>query len=216
MTTITDARLREIVDNPNRLHYIPQSEGQEMARELLRLRQRPADAALREAAQRLVAKLDAVHTNARYIGVWAIAQSRLGQYAGPTYTDELAALNVALAESGAAGRGELDAATVAWMKNDVKRLTQIANLTEERDAAEAASEARLERQRREEGEALDEMLYRQAERQQEHPCDICRSGWAVADESGFSVCSAECGEEAKRRAEHPTPSQPQEPKQEQP
>jgi hypothetical protein len=54
------------------------------------------DDEVRRAAQALVDKLDVVHCDSRYIVVWALAKSHLGEYSGPRYTDELAALKKAL------------------------------------------------------------------------------------------------------------------------
>lgn len=51
---------------------------------------------LREALKTLVDKLDAVHADERFRGVWTVSQMHIGAYAGPTYTDELAAARAAL------------------------------------------------------------------------------------------------------------------------
>lgn len=50
-----------------------------------------------EAARALVAKLEVVHNDTRYISVWQCWQMRFGNYSGPTYTAELTALTAALA-----------------------------------------------------------------------------------------------------------------------
>jgi len=52
---------------------------------------------VREAAASLASKLHAVHADPAYAGVWAFRQAHAGPYRGPTYTDELAALDAALA-----------------------------------------------------------------------------------------------------------------------
>lgn len=51
---------------------------------------------LREALATLVDKLDAVHADERLRAVWTVSQMHIGAYAGPTYTDELAAARAAL------------------------------------------------------------------------------------------------------------------------
>lgn len=48
------------------------------------------------AAQTFVAKLDLVHNDPRYIGVWSTFQLHCGPYSGPQYSDELGALREAL------------------------------------------------------------------------------------------------------------------------
>jgi hypothetical protein len=50
-----------------------------------------------EAAGRLIERLDAVHRDPEYHGVWAIAQLHRGPYTGLTYTAELTAARAALA-----------------------------------------------------------------------------------------------------------------------
>jgi hypothetical protein len=57
------------------------------------------DSVLRVAALALVERLAVVHADYRYAGVWQCAQNHIGQYAGPTYTDELRALEDALFNS---------------------------------------------------------------------------------------------------------------------
>jgi hypothetical protein len=52
---------------------------------------------LRETAQALVTKLQIVHDDTRYMGVWQLSQAHFGKYTGPDYVDELAALRAALA-----------------------------------------------------------------------------------------------------------------------
>jgi hypothetical protein len=56
-----------------------------------------------KAAQALVGRLDVVHNDYRYTGVWQLAQLHNGPYSGPTYTEELAALKQALALTPSAG-----------------------------------------------------------------------------------------------------------------
>jgi hypothetical protein len=52
---------------------------------------------LERAARRLASKLEMVHADACYRQVWETAQLALGTpYDGPTYTEELAALNALL------------------------------------------------------------------------------------------------------------------------
>jgi polyhydroxyalkanoate synthesis regulator phasin len=51
---------------------------------------------LKEALTKLVQKLDIVHADSRYEGVWTIAYLHGQSYTGPTYTDELAAARAAL------------------------------------------------------------------------------------------------------------------------
>ncbi len=51
-----------------------------------------------DAARALVDKLDATHADFRYQFVWRVNQLHVGPYAGPTYTDEMAALRRALAD----------------------------------------------------------------------------------------------------------------------
>src|SRR4030095_1692932 len=60
--------------------------------------ERAAHARLREALRRLVTRLDAVHADEAYSGVWVLHQAYVGPYAGPTYTAELDAARAALAE----------------------------------------------------------------------------------------------------------------------
>lgn len=52
--------------------------------------------ALRDAAEKLIAKLDVVHAHPAYSGVWGFAQSHFGPYTGPQYKDELDALREAV------------------------------------------------------------------------------------------------------------------------
>jgi hypothetical protein len=47
---------------------------------------------LLNAARSLVERLDLVHDDPKYQGVWQMAQSRNGQYTGPQYKKELDAL----------------------------------------------------------------------------------------------------------------------------
>jgi hypothetical protein len=53
--------------------------------------------AVERAAEALRARLDFVHGNSIYMGVWEIAQLHRGPYRGPTYIAELEALASALA-----------------------------------------------------------------------------------------------------------------------
>lgn len=48
------------------------------------------------AAMALRDKLKAIHDDAAYQSVWTVNQLHAGPYQGPTYTDELAALDAAL------------------------------------------------------------------------------------------------------------------------
>lgn len=48
------------------------------------------------AAMALRDKLKAIHVDAAYQSVWTVNQLHAGPYRGPTYTDELAALDAAL------------------------------------------------------------------------------------------------------------------------
>ena len=51
-----------------------------------------------ELARALVEKLDVVHEDPAYKGVWGLHYVHGGRYTGPTYTDELGALRRALAQ----------------------------------------------------------------------------------------------------------------------
>ena len=51
-----------------------------------------------ELARALVEKLDVVHEDPAYKGVWGLHYVHGGHYTGPTYTDELGALRSALAQ----------------------------------------------------------------------------------------------------------------------
>jgi len=51
-----------------------------------------------ELARALVEKLDVVHEDPAYKGVWGLHYVHGGHYTGPTYTDELGALRRALAQ----------------------------------------------------------------------------------------------------------------------
>ena len=53
---------------------------------------------LGELARALVEKLDVVHEDPAYKGVWGLHYVHGGHYTGPTYTDELGALRSALAQ----------------------------------------------------------------------------------------------------------------------
>lgn len=50
------------------------------------------------AANDLVERLEAVHADPKYQGVWFVAQLHQGPYDGPTYTAELATLKMLLSE----------------------------------------------------------------------------------------------------------------------
>jgi hypothetical protein len=52
---------------------------------------------VRACAIALVLKLRAIHEDPQYRGVWMLSQAHGGQYTGPNYKDELAALESALA-----------------------------------------------------------------------------------------------------------------------
>lgn len=52
--------------------------------------------AAREAALALVEKLDLIHANPEYQSVWILSANHGRPYAGPTYSEELAALKAAL------------------------------------------------------------------------------------------------------------------------
>lgn len=69
-----------------------------------------------DAAARLVAKLEAIHADARYSGVWALAQLHHGPYTGPTYEAELSALTDALSRAPREepGRGDGEPWRVEW------------------------------------------------------------------------------------------------------
>ena len=62
------------------------------------------DAAL-ESAHKMLAKIDAVHADDRYLTVWLISQLHAGPYTGPKYELEMQVLRAALAAL-AAGREE--------------------------------------------------------------------------------------------------------------
>ena len=51
---------------------------------------------LREIFGALVAKMDLIHEDPKFIAVWQIAQAHYGQYTGPKYEDELNAARAAL------------------------------------------------------------------------------------------------------------------------
>ena len=57
----------------------------------------PAPDAVREAAERLRAKMREAYEDHRYMNVWATAQERLGPYTGPNWIAEAEALDAALA-----------------------------------------------------------------------------------------------------------------------
>lgn len=57
-----------------------------------------APSAVLKAAEALVAKLNAVHDNLDYQGVWTVAHMHRGAYRGPTYTKELDDLKAALSD----------------------------------------------------------------------------------------------------------------------
>lgn len=52
---------------------------------------------LAEALRNLVTRLDFIHADPTYAGVWQISQLHFGPYTGPTYTAELDAARAALA-----------------------------------------------------------------------------------------------------------------------
>ena len=52
-----------------------------------------------KAARELVEKLDKVHKNPAYVGVWTVSQIHQGPYQGPNYTEELKKLKDALKEA---------------------------------------------------------------------------------------------------------------------
>jgi len=52
--------------------------------------------AVREAATALLAKMDAVHADPRYVSVWTVNQIHMGPYTGPKYDDEMTDLRAAL------------------------------------------------------------------------------------------------------------------------
>lgn len=56
----------------------------------------PALLRVAEAARKLLLRLEVVHSDPDYQAVWALSQLHGGQYAGPTYTEEKAALDTAL------------------------------------------------------------------------------------------------------------------------
>jgi hypothetical protein len=60
-------------------------------------RQKQRDAAL-SAAKTLLERLDSIHEDGAYQAVWNIYTVHSGQYKGPTYVEELAALRTTLAE----------------------------------------------------------------------------------------------------------------------
>lgn len=83
--------------------------------------------AVRNAAEKLLAKLDFVHDHPAYKSVWEISQMRLGPYTGPNYVNEVAALRSAmLAAAPSAPAGES-------MADEERAMLQ---LIDERDAAE--------------------------------------------------------------------------------
>jgi hypothetical protein len=51
-----------------------------------------------EEAEKFIKKIDMVHNDPNYVGVWLIAQAHRGEYKGPGYGDELTELKAALAE----------------------------------------------------------------------------------------------------------------------
>ena len=53
---------------------------------------------LRKALEGLISKLDEIHGNSAYKGVWEISQIHCGPYRGPTYTEELQRARAALKE----------------------------------------------------------------------------------------------------------------------
>jgi hypothetical protein len=72
---------------------------------------------VREAAQRLVAKLDIVHDDPAYQSVWTLHQVHGGQYSGPQYAEELEALRLALAGV-ASAMGMQDVCPGPWWVDD--------------------------------------------------------------------------------------------------
>ena len=54
---------------------------------------------IREALEKLVEKLVKIHTDSSYQAVWTLFAMHLGPYAGPTYKEELARAQAALAAS---------------------------------------------------------------------------------------------------------------------
>jgi hypothetical protein len=53
---------------------------------------------MKEALEKLVTKLDIVHSDPKYMGVWELSQHRFGPYSGATYKDEFMHARQALAE----------------------------------------------------------------------------------------------------------------------
>jgi hypothetical protein len=65
-------------------------------RTIAMLKAQVSQPSLRTAAISLVAQMDLIHSDPAYLGVWTLAQIHNGQYTGPTYKEELAALREAL------------------------------------------------------------------------------------------------------------------------
>jgi hypothetical protein len=59
---------------------------------------RTRHAALVKAANKFVKKIDMVHNDPAYYGVWATSQMHIGEYKGPKYDGELDELKAALSE----------------------------------------------------------------------------------------------------------------------
>lgn len=53
---------------------------------------------LRQAAQALITKIEAIHEHADYKAVWTTYHAHGGRYVGPKYVDELAMLKKAIAD----------------------------------------------------------------------------------------------------------------------
>jgi len=60
---------------------------------------------LSNALGKLVRRLDAVHSDPSYVGVWALAQNHVGPYKGLTYEKELNEARQALADDKASEGG---------------------------------------------------------------------------------------------------------------
>jgi hypothetical protein len=89
-------RVRELEENLNlrAKSYDANSKGWQA--DIAELRARHA--ALVKAANKFVKKIDMVHNDPAYYGVWATSQMHIGEYKGPKYDGELDELKAALAE----------------------------------------------------------------------------------------------------------------------